>query len=65
MIPKCCGSKPGVMISIPQRSKAVVTTDETGAFLQNGKITAVSEGKCKIYVIGVNGVRTSVNVTVK
>ncbi len=25
-------------LSIPQRSKAVVTTDETGAFLQNGKI---------------------------
>ena len=32
---------------------------------RKGTITAVSEGKCKIYVIGVNGVRTTVNVTVK
>ena len=31
----------------------------------NGKVTAKSKGKCKIYVLAVNGVRKAVKVTVK
>ena len=32
---------------------------------KNGRITAVTKGKCKIWAIATNGVRTSVSVTVK
>ena len=32
---------------------------------ENGKVTAVAEGKCRIWAIATNGVRTSVGVTVK
>lgn len=32
---------------------------------QHGKITAVAQGSCTIYVMGENGVKTSVKVTVK
>ena len=33
--------------------------------LETGKVTAVKSGKCKIYCIAINGVSTSVDVTVK
>ncbi|MBO4863091.1 MAG: Ig-like domain-containing protein [Eubacterium sp.] len=43
-----------------------VSTDPSIAKVsKKGKITAVSKGKCTIYVYGVNGVRKAVKVTVK
>lgn len=42
------------------------STDETVAKVSTtGQITAVSKGKCKIYVFAVNGVRKKIAVTVK
>ncbi|MFC2662863.1 MAG: InlB B-repeat-containing protein, partial [Eubacterium sp.] len=42
-----------------------VTQNNNVSVSKTGLVTTKKAGKCKIYVIGVNGVRTAVNVTVK
>ena len=43
----------------------ISSNKKVAAVSDSGKITAKAKGKCKVYVLALNGVKTVVKVTVK